>query len=309
MRNSLLSSILLFLSLLFLSDVTLYAQDEATAEEIVVPDPLWKRKLVFNFNFNQSAFSANWKAGGINSVGFSSLLNYNVRYKKEKVSWNNEFDFLYGFINNDGQGFRKTLDRIFIDSRFGYKLNDKWDMIAAGNFITQFGTGYDFTTEPEMLISAFLAPGFITTTLGFEYKPNDFFKARLSPFAPRITIVNDIDRFISVENPTPYGVQPGESVRYEWLAAQIMAEFNKDIVSNLNLKWRYMMFANYEELALDKIDHRFDLNVTAKIAKYFNVSLGAIMLYDFDQDVKVQYSQAFSFGFLYTVQNYQDKKD
>jgi hypothetical protein len=281
------------------------AQDVTTEES--EPDPLWKKKLVFNFNFNQSAFSDNWKAGGINSVGFNSLFNYKANYKKEKISWNNEFDFLYGFINNDGQGFRKTLDRIFIDSRYGYMLNEKWDMTAAGNFITQFGPGYDFSQEPEQLISDFFAPGFLTATLGFEYKPNDFFKARLSPFAPRVTIVRNIDRFITAENPTPFGVQPGENTRYEWLSAQILAEFNKDIVENINLKWRYIMFANYEELAFKTIDHRFDLNVTAKIAKYFNVSLGAILLYDFDQDESVQYSQAFSFGFLYTFQNYKDK--
>lgn len=294
-----------FIIIASLSTAAVQAQ-EATAAELET-DPLWKKKLVFNFNFNQSAFSDNWKAGGINSVGFNTLFNYTTNYKKELVSWNNEIDFLYGFINNDGQGFRKTLDRIFIDSRYGYSINEKWDMIAAGNFITQFGKGYDYGTEPELLISDFLAPGFLTATLGFEYKPNEFFKARLSPVAPRITFVSDIDRFITPENPTPYGVPVGENVRYEWLAAQILAEFNKDIIENVNFKWRYMMFVNYEELAFNTIDHRLDLNVTAKIAKYFNLSLGAIMLYDLDQDASVQYSQAFSFGFLYTFQNYKDK--
>lgn len=293
---------LLFLSVYSLSITYLCAQQDS-----VPVDPLWKKKLVVSFNFNQSAFSSNWKAGGINSVGLNGLFNYKANYKKEKASWNNEFDFLYGFINNEGQGFRKTLDRIFIDSRYGYKLNEKWDMAIAGNFITQFSGGFDFSTEPETLISDYLAPAFLTTTLGFEYKPNKFFKARLSPFAPRVTIVRDVERFINADNPTPFGVQPGENARYEWLAAQILAEFNKDIIENVNLKWRYILFANYEELAFNKIDHRLDLNITAKIAKYFNVSLGAIMLYDFDQDEKAQYSQAFSFGFLYTIQNYKDK--
>ncbi|HMQ00236.1 MAG TPA: DUF3078 domain-containing protein [Cyclobacteriaceae bacterium] len=306
MRNIALIPLCLILLITCLSSVNLYAQEEAAAEE-PAPDPLWKRKLIFSFNFNQSAFSSNWKAGGINSVGFNSLLNYKANYKKDNNSWNNEFDFLYGFVNNEGQGYRKTLDRVFIDSRYGRKVNEKWDMTIAGNFITQFTAGYNYATEPELLISDLFAPAFLTASVGFENKPNDFFRVRLSPFAPRITIVRDVERFITAESPTPFGVQPGENARYEWLAAQILAEFNKDIVENVNLKWRYILFANYEELAFNKLDHRLDLNITAKIAKYFNVSLGAIMLYDFDQDDKVQYSQAFSFGFLYTLQNFAEK--
>jgi hypothetical protein len=50
------------------------------------------------------------------------------------------------------------------------------------------------------------------------------------------------------------------------------------------------------------------MNLTAKVNKFINVSLGGILLYDFDQDSGVQLSQAFSLGFLYTFQNYKDKK-
>ncbi len=39
-----------------------------------------------------------------------------------------------------------------------------------------------------------------------------------------------------------------------------------------------------------------------------NVSLGGIMIYDFDQDSGAQLSQAFSLGFAYTFQNYEPKK-
>jgi hypothetical protein len=75
----------------------------------------------------------------------------------------------------------------------------------------------------------------------------------------------------------------------------------------VNLKWRYVMFANYETLEAKTIDHRLDLNLTAKVNKFVNVSLGGILLYDFDQDSGVQLSQAFSLGVLYTFQNYSDK--
>jgi hypothetical protein len=57
-----------------------------------------------------------------------------------------------------------------------------------------------------------------------------------------------------------------------------------------------------------KVDHRLDLGITAKITKYVNVTLGGIIVYDYDQDHKPQYNQGLSLGFLYTAQNFEEKK-
>jgi hypothetical protein len=76
----------------------------------------------------------------------------------------------------------------------------------------------------------------------------------------------------------------------------------------MNLKWRYMAFANYETLEAKTIDHRLDLNLAAKVNRFVNVNLGLIGLYDFDQDSGVQLSQIFNIGFLYSFQNFEEKK-
>jgi hypothetical protein len=274
---------------------------------------LWRKAFKVGLNLNQASFSGNWKAGGVNSFGFNTFLNYKANYKKDKNSWDNEIDLLYGMVNNAGQGYRKTVDRVFIDTKYGRGLSETWDFAASLNFQSQFARGYSYTkdatgVEQSTLISDSFAPAFITSALGFEYHPVEYFKIRLSPIAPRVTLVRDVERFVTVDNPTPYGVQPGNFARFEWLAAQIIAEFNKDIAKNVNLKWRYQLFANYETLATKTIDHRFDLNLTAKVNDFINVSLGGILLYDFDQDSGAQWSQAFSLGVLYTIQNYEDKK-
>ena len=106
----------------------------------------------------------------------------------------------------------------------------------------------------------------------------------------------------------PYGVDPTETTRFEWLAFQMQAEFNKDIAKNLNLKWRYLMFANYETLEAKTIDHRLDLNITARVNEFINVGVGGILLYDFDQDSGAQISQSMTLGIAYSFQNYSDKK-
>jgi hypothetical protein len=280
--------------------------------QIVRVDSLsnWKKAFKVGLNLNQASFSSNWKAGGVNSFGFNAFLNYKANYTKDKVSWDNEIDMLYGMVNNQGQGYRKTLDRIYIDTKYGRALSDKWNMFVALNFQSQFANGYKYVKgvvdqDSATLISGFLAPAFVTTTLGFQYTPSPAFKLRLSPFAPRITIVKNSEDYTSVDPIAPYGVKIGEDVRMEWLAAQVLAEFNKDIATNVNLKWRYLLFANYEHFNLQEIDHRLDINLTAKVTRFINVSLGGILLYDYDQVDELQLSQAFSLGVLYTFQNYK----
>jgi hypothetical protein len=276
--------------------------------QIVRPDTTsnWRKSLAIGINFNQAAFSSNWKGGGVKSVGLNALFNYRANYKKDRHSWDNLIDLAYGFVNNEGQGNRKTLDRIFLDTKYGYQISSHWDAFASLSFQSQFAKGFQYPDDDtEELISDIFAPAFITLALGFEYHPVDYFKLRLSPFAPRLTIVNDPERFVATVGPEPYGVVPPDNTRWEWLALQVLAEFDKDIAKNLNLKWRYVLFANYETLEMKTIDHRLDLTLTARVNSFITTSLGGTLLYDYDQDSGLQVSQAFALGFAYTFQNYE----
>jgi hypothetical protein len=293
---------LLFLLLLALP-IIVFGQDQAA-------DTLrWKKKLNFAMNLNQASFSSNWKAGGINSIGFNSLFNYVANYKEDRRSWDNQIDLAFGFVNNSGQGYRKSLDRIFLDTKYGYELGDIWSLYTSLTFLSQFADGYNYEDDgTSQLISGAFAPAFITSSWGFEYHPVDYFKVRISPFAPRLTIVREPTRFTKSVGPEPYGVDSTSTTRFEILSGMVQAEFNKDIAKNLNLKWRYLLYANYETLEARTIDHRLDVDILAKVSRFINVSLGGILLYDYDQDSGAQFSQVFSLGFLYSFQNYVDPK-
>lgn len=274
----------------------------------------WRKSFKAGLNINQATFSGNWKGGGTNSFGFNTLLNFKANYKKDKISWDNEVDLLYGMVNNEGQGPRKTNDRVFLDTKVGYGLTDKWDAFIAMNLLSQFAKGFKYVKdaaglEQEQLISDSFAPMFITLSLGAEWKPVPYFKMRFAPLAPRVTLLRNNDgRYAAVDPIAPYGVPVGQTDRFEWLAFQMTADFDKDIATNMNLKARYMLFANYKTLEANKVDHRVDLNLTSKVNKFINVSLTGIFLYDYDQDHSPQFSQALSLGVLYTFQNFEDKK-
>jgi hypothetical protein len=286
-----------------------------SSAQIIKPDSTskWRKKLVFNLNLNQAAFSSNWKGGGTSSIGFNTIFNYKANYKDENQSWDNELGFSYGFVNNSGLGFRKTLDRFFADTKYGRALNKKWDIFTSLNFASQFYKGYNYEDdvngdEQSLLVSDFLAPAFVTLALGLEYHPVPYFKVRVAPLAPRVTILkNNNGRFDEVDSIAPYGVKVGEDTRFEWLAFQLTADFDKNLAENLNLKFKYLMFANYETLEAQTIDHRLDLMLSARVNKFVSVSIGGIVLYDYDQDDEVQLSQVFNLGFVYSFQNFADK--
>lgn len=282
-----------------------FSQEPSTQPDTLI----WKKKLNFSINLNQASFSSNWKAGGINAFGFNSLFTYQANYKEDRDSWDNDIDLAFGFVNNSGLGYRKTIDRIYLDTKYGYELGDIWSLFASLNFLSQFSDGYNYNDDnAAQLISGMFAPAFFTAAIGFEYHPVEYFTVRLSPLAPRLTFVKDPARFVAGVGPEPYGVVPPDNIRYEWLGAQILAEFDKQIYENVNLKWRYLMFANYDTLEARRLDHRLDLDFVAKVGKYINVGLGGILLYDYDQDNQAQLSQVFSIGFLYTFQNYVEEK-
>lgn len=293
----------ILITILSLTSTILLAQVE--------PDTsYWKNSLNLGIYFNQASFSDNWTGGGVSSIAIGSSMIGKANYKKEKITWTNLLEFGYGVVKNQGQTSRKTTDLILLDSKFGLAVSDHWNMFGSLNFLSQFDQGFRFEedgsgVEQRVLISKFMAPGFLTTSLGMEYLPNEYFTVRLSPFSPRLTFVTDSEIINNV--PENYGVDPGETVRYEWLAAQIVAKYNRDFSENLSFDSRYMMFANYEELSFEQIDHRLELALSAKVTKFINTSFRSILLYDQDQADGIQISQMLAIGVLFNL-GYQEEK-
>ena len=260
-------------------------------------DTLWRYSLNTGINFNQTAFNDEWSGGGISSISINSFFNGVGLYEKDKITWRNEGELLYGIINQSEEQARKTVDRIFFDSKFGYQLSSDWNLFASVNILTQFDEGFRFSDDTKEKISDFMAPAFITSSYGFEWTPSDDFWLRAGPFSPRLTIVTADDLAVE-EN---YGVEEGETVRFEVLAFQLVAELDKNIRDNLNIRSRYALFSNYEEFEFDKIDHRLDINISAQVTEIINVNLGAIFIYDFDQIEALQISEALSVGINYKI--------
>jgi hypothetical protein len=272
-------------------------------------DTVW-RKIEFGANLNQGSFSSNWSGGGVNSVALGLFFNAVGEQKKGKNSFRNDFQSQYGVVRNKGQQSRKNVDRIFFDSKYNRELTQKWSLFGNVNFLSQFAPGYDYVTDSTDVVrkkklSGFFSPAYLTEAIGIEYKPVPYFFIDFAPAALRQTIVMDRDLYINTPDQKNYGVQIGKRVRNEVGIIQLVANFDKDIAKDINFKFRYLLYTSYAKDQQTRkrefnADQRLDAMITAKIAKYFNVNLGAIVVYDKDQSADVQFAQGLSVGFLYS---------
>lgn len=256
----------------------------------------WKTKATIGINANQASFSDNWKGGGVNSIALGALLNHKAEYSKESYSYTSEVILQYGKVKNKDQLQKKTNDRIYWDNKAAIQMSKNWYFFASLSFESQFDKGFSYSkdskgNEVAKLLSKFMSPGYLTESLGFEYKPNKIFSTRIGTGTARQTFV--LDTTIYKTNPKNFGVPIGSKIKNE-LAFQIVSNFEKEVMKNTILKAKYNMFIPYDNFG--HIDHRLDVVATAKLSRVLNVSLTGVMLYDRDMDLKVQSSQALALG-------------
>ncbi|HRZ77935.1 MAG TPA: DUF3078 domain-containing protein, partial [Bacteroidales bacterium] len=166
------------------SSMGLMAQEAA-----VEPVKTWKTGGNTGLSFTQTSLT-NWAAGGENSLATNAYLSLFANWAQGKSAWDNTLDLAYGLLKQGDQDVRKSDDKMDLASKFGYKASDKWFYTALLNFKSQFTDGYKYPDD-STVISTFLAPGYVTASLGMDYKPNDRFTAFISPLTSKFTIVND----------------------------------------------------------------------------------------------------------------------
>jgi hypothetical protein len=290
-----MKKILLTISALFIVISFLQAQEETKADTV----KYWKKGGFTSANINQVSLS-NWAAGGDNSFSITLLGNGFANYKKGKSTWDNSIDMGYGLIRNGGvEKFRKNEDKIDFVSKFGHQVNKKghWFYSALVNFKSQFAPGFNYPND-SIAISRFLAPGFLMVALGMDYKPVDYISIFMSPATGKFTFVMDQ----KLADAGAFGVQAavfdpitgalvtkGQTFRPEF-GAYISANFQKDVMKNINLRTKLDLFNNYTDKNKPNrknIDVNWEMMISMKVNKYIGVSLFSHLIYDDDINIPV----------------------
>ena len=247
-----------------------YAQEESPK------DTTWKTGGLGSLTFSQVSLYQ-WSAGGEPSLSGAAILNLFANYAKADVTWENTLDLGYGLIKQ-GDITKKSNDRIEFTSQYSHKASEKWNYSGLINFRSQFARGYNYPND-SVRISNFMAPGYLTASVGMNYRPNEKFTLFLSPFAGKFTFVLDD----SLSQQGQFGVDPGNKFRSE-IGGYIRVGYKTDIMTNVNFSTKVDLFSNYLENP-QNIDINWELMLAMKINDYLSATINLIALYDDDINV------------------------
>ncbi|MDR0954148.1 MAG: DUF3078 domain-containing protein [Rikenellaceae bacterium] len=279
---------------LLLLSASLTAQERDTS--------YWKGQGTFGINLSQVSLT-NWAAGGDGSVAGDVSATYSLDYKRDKQLWQNRLELSYGLNNTQTNGTRKTNDKIYLNSMYGYQLAEQWYLTAFINYQSQFDKGYDYKVSGTDFISRFMSPGYLSTGLGATWTPRPWFTATLSPASWRGTFV--MSDYLSAKG--AFGVTPGEHLLSEF-GSNLTMEAKTEFLPNMTVYTRLALFSNY----LDKpqnVDVRWDTQLTMKINDWFSANLNLNMIYDDDvkferadgsRIARLQFKEVLGVGFMAT---------
>ena len=271
--------IFLFL-LLALSSTISFAQSSTPK------DTSWKTEGYIQANFAQVALK-NWQGGGANTLAGSGFFHIAADYKKGKKVWENFLDAGYGIIRQGPKEalFQKSDDILRLLSKYSYELKKNWYGVALGDFQTFITPGYHYNKDSisgELSrgekLSQFMAPGYLLTSLGAEFRPSDNFFFMVAPVSGKFTFVLED----SLAAAGAFGVDPGKSMRAEF-GANVASVLTVPIMKNVDFENNINLFANYK--TLDQIDVNWMMNLLLKPNDIFSAKVGTHLIYDQDVDV------------------------
>jgi len=276
-----------FILLLMLSSLTSFGQEK---KKDTLPKQKWKIHGRFTFIFNQSSFS-NWSSGGENTVAGNINVNYDFNYKKEKINWDSRIITGYGLSHISEKGYRKTDDRFELNSILGIKATKYWFMSFIGNFKTQYTKGFDYNKTPEVLVSNFLSPAYLTFGPGMLWKKSDDFNFNIAPATARYTFVND---FFSGQ----FGVEQGRNTAFG-LGFNLSAYYKFALMTNIEMENILTAYSDY--LAnVGNIDIDYQTNIRFKVNKYIKMQMTFHTILDDNASSRIQFRQLFGLGVSYS---------
>ncbi len=255
----------------------------------------WKKGGTMGLNFAQTSLT-NWASGGQNSFAINGLFSVFINYKSETTAWDNSLDLGYGLLKQGkNSDFMKTNDKFDFLSKYGKKAFDNFFYAAMLNFKTQMTEGKDYAKDTAK-ISNFLAPAYIITAIGMDYKPNSYFSAFMAPLTGKITLVNDQ----SLANAGAFGVDAAKYNNFGTLLEEgkktksefggyvrliySQNDFQNEFLKNISFTTKLDFFSNYLKNPKN-IDVNWETQIALQVNKYIVVNLNTHLIYD--DDIKI----------------------
>lgn len=309
-----------------LTDAQKAAADAAAAisnapksNETLAPKPrYWKNSVSTKIDFGQTSLT-NWAAGGYNTYSLKAFIDANANYAKDKMFWNNRLQLDYGFLYSaDKPVLQKSDDRIYLESKWGYKMYENLSFSAEYSFKSQFSNTWSYPKslpegsdegdpkvwkENRSLKSGFVSPAYTNLALGIDYKPLKWLSVNFAPLTGGFVIVDlpqlrkgysmklkDEDKTVPdytlPENPTnqdkqDYNIAEGKlyrSAKFEF-GAQLKVDVAVKVNDNFKYSSQILLFSDYLDHP-EQIRVNWDNRIEWKLAKYFSLMFTTNLIYD-----------------------------
>lgn len=305
----------------FLTEQQVIKSDLQKMQPIVIKPKAWNYGGLGALNFAQGYLS-NWAKGGESSVSAFSELNLFANYSKNKTKWENSVRLKYGLIKSGEKRLRKNEDLLEINSKFGQKafgrLGERaidkygtegikdWYYSLLISFKSQFANGYNYPND-SVVVSRFMAPGYLMFALGLDYKPSKTTSILISPITSKSTYVLDT----ALIDQTKYGVASNKRV-YREVGAYVKTRFLHNFNDDISVENKLDLFTNYSHNP-QNIDINWEVVLRMKITYYLSATISTHLIYDDDVNVPVydnegvktgegprlQFKELLSLGFSY----------
>lgn len=260
------------------------ASDSSDQEE--KPNP-WTKTWNLNINGNQASYR-NWSQGGVNTIATSASTLARFKYSGGSFSNTVRINLQYGQTWLDGEGSKKTADLINLRYKLDYFLGSyQLSTFTEIDFRTQFVDGYD--EDNENIVSDFMAPGYLTESIGLSYQPDDYFSVQ-SGLGLKQT-------FVSVDSLGQYyGLDEDEKIRSEG-GLTVSINWDKSFAKTFNYTTELSTFTNLL-LPVRRTDIIFRNSLSGKLNSFLSTILQFELMYDDDVTTKLQMRQSIAVGLI-----------
>ncbi|MCQ2325054.1 MAG: DUF3078 domain-containing protein [Paludibacteraceae bacterium] len=242
----------LILAAILLCSTSIFAQEAQTEQP-----KLWKWSGIIGLNANGTGM-VNWAAGGNNNVAGDVFGKLNCNYDKDALSWEAKLDVDYGltYVDQQNDKLQKTSDHLNFDTKFGWAFQPKWYLTVNAGFHTQFDLGrkYEGLNDQNQIISNILAPSYTDISVGFDYKPVEFFSLYMSPVSGRITTAYLSDK---VNKKYSFGADAEHDLRHKlqesygtWYFDDLNKKQYRNYRAELGLNIKASLNYKYKDLTL-----------------------------------------------------------
>ena len=266
---------------------TALAQDESTESS----GP-WDHSLAGSVALSQVAFK-DWAQGGESSMAWTLIFDGKHERNDEKTNWRASYKSALGQTRQGDSGFRKTDDKIDVETVLTYKLGPYINPFVSATLKTQFARGLDFDDLGNSTpVSQFFDPAYLTQTVGAGYEPIDEIKTRLA-IGVRETITRTYNTFS--DDPSTANI---EKIKTEG-GYESVTIITWALAENILFNGKFETF-----IPLNNVNDpilRSDTTLTLKVNKYITTNINVQVVRDLLASPETQIKQALSVGLSYSI--------